>query len=446
MESLAAPLRGLHSEAAWFTRARELRLLWVQAAPALRAVALRLLMAQEYHADNASFWIRLDEPHLARDPGWGARAGSLKKQFEEKAAAVAAAPLSWPIAGDVAPERQFVSVLAHALRSVPPPLSGVVLVLAPGDVEAPRAFAAEVAVLMRAPALARARWVVLDASGGPIPRYVGRLPAIARSHQCLLDPAQENRDLAALAAPPTSTASAGAGPAVSPPPRRRTPGPPDPEALRAAGISPGYVNGGGAELKRLVLGAALALREGQPFEAVARQAEAARLCETLEMPRERAINLMVLGGYVLAAGSPPQARESYARAAAVASEAGLPEHAAQAHLALGVLEALEQRPAEAAAHYGTAGRLAEEAAAPVLAIECWRMAGQLALDVGAEGKAVECWRRALSLAAPMPPRIARLTTAAATARALAAALRERGLTRQADSLEVQGRALAPGEG
>jgi tetratricopeptide (TPR) repeat protein len=174
------------------------------------------------------------------------------------------------------------------------------------------------------------------------------------------------------------------------------------------------------------------------------QARAASLCAEMEMPRDQVLNLHVLGGYLLAGQVRPRAREVYARAGEIARKGGFADLESQSELALGMLEALNHRPAEAAAHYSTAGRLAEEAKVDALAIECWRMAGQLALEARLEPSAIECWRRALSLAEPLPAKVAQLTSAAESARALAAVCRKRGLVPQAVALERQALDLEQG--
>jgi hypothetical protein len=100
-----------------------------------------------------------------------------------------------------------------------------------------------------------------------------------------------------------------------------------------------------------------------------------------------------------------------------------------------MLDAVDGLPAEAARHYAAAGQHAEKADIAPLAIECWRMAGQLALEARLETGAVDCWKRALALAEPLQPDLAKLTSAAEVARALAAVCRKRGLFAQAESMD-----------
>jgi len=226
-------------------------------------------------------------------------------------------------------------------------------------------------------------------------------------------------------------------PDVAPPPRPDLPRAPTDDELRAVGLSPAFVKGGGEALKRLILGGALALRQARPADAITLQARAAELCAEMEMPREQVINLQILGGYAIAAGMRDRARDVYSKSGALARKIGLADLEAQSELALGMLEGVNRRPAEAAAHYGAAGKLAEQAKAEPLAIECWRMAGQLALEAKLETSAVDCWKRALRLADPLEPKLAKLTSAPEVARALAAVCRRRGLVAQAQTLEQQ---------
>jgi len=224
-------------------------------------------------------------------------------------------------------------------------------------------------------------------------------------------------------------------PDVAPPGRVRQPEAPSDEVLAAAGLSPRFVRGGGEALKRLLLGAALALRQGRTSDAVVLQQRACELCAEMDMPREQVLNITILGGYLLAAGGRAPARQAYVRARDLAVASRFDDLVAQTELALGMLAAVERQPAAAAGHYAMAGRHAEMAGVAPLAIESWRMAGQLALDAGSEPGAIDCWNRALALAEPLDPGLAKVTSAADVARALAAVCRRRGLAAQAGSLE-----------
>jgi hypothetical protein len=275
---------------------------------------------------------------------------------------------------------------------------------------------------------------------------------------CVVDPAGQADALAAMGAasvseavvvrPPTTTWRApGAMPdGVDPPPRIGAPPPATDEALRAAGLSPMFVKGGGDALKRLVLGAALALRNGKQADAVTLQARAAALCAEMEMPAEQVLNLHVLAGYLVAGAQGARAREVYVQAGDIARTHGRKDLEAQTELALGMMEAVARAPSRAAAHYATAGRLAEEAKIAVLAIEAWRMAGQLALEGRLETSAIDCWKRSLDLADAMDPKQAKATSAPEIARALAGVYRQRGLAAQARALDERSIEIEQGVG
>jgi hypothetical protein len=299
------------------------------------------------------------------------------------------------------------------------------------------------------------RWIVVETDGdaiGPLARELGRA---ALSCACVIDGAAQGDALAAQGAaavsdpvtiqrPSSGWRAPGAAPDVEPPLHMGAPPLPSDEELRAAGLSPVFVKGGGEALKRLVLGAALAMRHERPADAVTLQARAAALCAEMEMPTEQVLNLHVLAGYLIAGQQGARAREVYLQAGALAHTHGLTDLEAQTELALGMLEAIDRAPAKAAAHYAAAGRLAEEAKIDVLAIEAWRMAGQLALEGRIETSAVDCWKRALDLADELDPKLAQSTSAAEIARALAAVYRKRGLVAPARSLEERSLELEQG--
>jgi len=467
MEAIAIPLRRLHEEAAWFARATEVKLLHVTADATLRAAALKVLMAQEYHADNRALFFRFDDPMTGPARGWPERVARLRAQVAEKTEALAPAgihlrPLPDAAVTAVAAGRGAAAELAamlYELRQVlVPPLTHAVVVLAPARIDDARLFAAEVSALVRARELADTRWIIVepDAVGTrALAPLLRELRAAALSCSCAMAPAGQADALAALGAasvdepvtvrPPTTTwRAAGAVPDVEPPPRIGALPLATDEALRAAGLSPMFVKGGGQALRRLVLGAALALRQGKPADAATLQARAAALCAEMEMPAEQVLNLQVLAGYLMAGADGARARATYRQAGEIARAHGLTSLEAQTELALGMLEAVGGSPPRAAAHYAAAGRLAEASKIDALAIEAWRMAGQLALEARLEVPALECWKRALGLAGALDAKLAQATSAPEIARALAAVCRRRGLLAQARALEERSVAFEQG--
>ena len=451
MESIAAPLRRLQEEGSWFARARDVRLLHVRTDATMRGAVIDQVMALEHHADNRALFYRFDDPFAGADRGWPARVQRLADQHAEKIASVAPAGIVvQPLGGaGASPEPTaggFSALLFQIRPLLGPPLEGAVVVLTPAQIEDGALFHQELSALVAAPQLAHVRWIVVEADGNAAGALGQALGPRALDCDCLVDEAQQQKDLAAGGAAAVSDPpvvlpvelgwrAPGAMPDVAAPPRRDRGRLPTDDELRAAGLSPKFVKGGGEQLKKLILGAALAMRQSRHPDAVTLQARAAALCAEMEMPREQILNVTILGGYLLAASERPHAREAYTKARDLAAAGGFDDLIAQTELALGMLDAVDRLPAEAAGHYAAAGQHAEKADIAPLAIECWRMAGQLALDAHLETGAVDCWKRALALADPLQPELAKLTSAAEVARALAAVCRKRGLIAQADSLD-----------
>ena len=420
MESIAQPLRRLQEEGAWFARARELRLLWVATEAGLRATALRCCARLEYHADNRSLYV-LNETAWSGAQRVRALSASFEQRFAERAGALRQAgievgPFTSTGAEDVS-WAGFAGTLRRACQALRAPLRGITLVLAPSRVEEAAAFVAELRALATAPLLEDVRWIVIESDSRHLEQLVQELgPARALAIEFRIDAGQQQRDLAALAGPVPAAgepplppppwgpwSSGGAMPKLAPPARSDDPPPPSDEQLRAHGLSPAYVKGGGQALQRLMLHAALALRQGRQSAAIELQARTVALCEALGLVREQLIHLLVLGGYQLAAALPARARESYRRASELALDQGQLLPAAQAQLGLGMLDASEQKP-EALHRYATAAELSERAQLVPLAIECWRMAGQFASEQRAHERARECWRRGWELQQGDAPR------------------------------------------
>jgi hypothetical protein len=455
MESISKPLRRLQEEGSWFARAREVRLLWVAADGGSRAMALSFFEKLEHHADNQSPFIPLDAPWSGPDWGEAGRGTRFGEAFAAKLEALRAAGIDAGICAAAVPPavtlEAFGRELSRACGALRAPLSGVVVVLAPTRVDAPERFVADVRALILAPALAAVRWIVVESDSQHLGAVVDELgPDRALVVDVRADEAEQQQDLAALVGPaPVLDAplvlpfpwgpwtSAGAMPRSSaPPPRSDEKPPPSDDQLRQNGLSPAYVKGGAQLMQRLMLGAALALREQRFSDAIELQTRAAELCATLGLAEQHVIQRLVRAGYLLAASAPREARATYEHAGRLASDAQLPAQRAQAELGLGMLDTLEHLPS-AHAHYAEAARQSEGAGSLPLAIECWRMAGQCAADAGRFDLAIEAWERALAQALTLPADVARGTSAADVARLLANALGARGEAARADALHRQ---------
>jgi tetratricopeptide (TPR) repeat protein len=237
-----------------------------------------------------------------------------------------------------------------------------------------------------------------------------------------------------------------AGPREAPPARRNKPASSSTtrarELARDAGVPEALADSALMQrLRVLVMSAAQAMREGRRLDAVRQQRAACDVCLHAELPREALVMQLVLGGYVLQAGSPERAVEIVRDARRAAEARGLLDLATQAELAAGAGLLAMNRPDEAATAYAEAGQLGTTAGAPVLAIEGYRMAGQLMISRGRPELAGKAWLRAIEAAEKAAPSERRSSSAPDAARALAALCRKHKLVLQAESLEVQAAAL-----
>lgn len=451
MESISGGLRHLQDDAAWFARAKELRLLHVTTSADLGAAALKLCAGQEFHADNKSLFFTLEESYLLAADGWYSRSQTLRQQYALKQEALAKegiqlAPLR-PAEKAQRPVTEFISVLQELSFTMPAPLEGVVLVLAPKRVEPGSPFLDELRTLIHSPTLARVRWIVMERDQATLRPLVDELKEEALASTWTRDETESNKDYAALVGPPDALfnfspkplgwRAAGAMPDVEPPPRVGTPPPLTDEQIAAQGLSPQFVNGGGQVLQKALLGAALALREGRPADAIRLQTLAANLCGTMNMPKEQVLNTLILGSYYLSSESRGPARKAYEQAAALAAAQHLKDQEAQAHLSLGLLDALEGQHTQAMSHYSSAAEISEASGNPILAIECWRTAGQLAFNLNAPDTALQPWLRGLKVVSTLEPAQTKATSAAELARGVASIFRSRGQLREAATLEQQ---------
>lgn len=468
MQHVSDALNALHADCAWFARAHELRLLVVRTSGDMRATVTKLLPRYEFHADNRSPWVLADDPYERRAPHWESRGARLLENWERRRAVFAgegvalpeAAPRGAAHAPGVAPRPDldlFLSVCVAVLDALRPPLDGLVLVLAPTVVEDAEHLDADLTCLLTRPEIAGCRVVlVLDVDVPPPAFALRTLDNAALVCACVTDPAQKRRDLQVVVGLDSAAPPAGVWPSGVVPPRR-VDAQPEPSAaaseavaraLGEAGISPAYLEHAPA-LRRLILGAALAMGEGQTAEGVRIQADAVLLSYQIGMPLLMVICQIALASYLSAAGDGPAALTELTAAEHNAAAAGLPDQQGQACLAQGLLHALARRPLDAAAAYYRCAQIAEGADSRLLAIEAWRLAGQASLEGGASEHGVHYLQRALAVAGQLDPAARSATSAPEVARRLAAlydgwgyAAHARALYDQADAIERG----APAEG
>lgn len=463
MESLAEPIRRLDDDAAWFARATELSLLHVTCSASLRGVALKTLVgAIEFHPDNRSPVIVLEDSWTLADSGWKTRAQRMVEHWEGRVRVLAEEGIEL---GSLSGQRPaspdafgaFGGWLNLVLQAVRPPLQGLVVVLAPARIEDASAFEQEVFELVRTEQLSGARWVVVDMEEAALPDLHAELAAKALRCHCVRDETAFARDLNTLmtSVDPELPGPARAGAAwprrVMPPRRPGEPMPPTAEqqaavdkTLEEAGVSPGLAGPEGSRMQQYMTAGAIHMKHGNVAAAVDCQATALKIALESGARRESLLQQLVLAGYRLAAGDEVAATAEFLAAGERAIQWGFPLEEAQAHLAVAVIEAKAGRHPEAARHYGLAADAARRAEATGLAIESWRLAGQMAAAAKLEERASECFGRAIELAEDSEPEVAKTSSAPEAARQLAATLRANGLSDQANSLELTANRLEEG--
>ena len=454
MGAQTKPFLKLAEEITYFVRATEVRVLNVVTSIEDREVVVAQLGLAEGHGYNHSPFFTIEDAHSAESDGWAGRAERMRSLYEERREGMAKEGISLPALPRPSHAEQpggtFGRVCAHILDAVTkatPLLQGLVVVLAPTEMARATAFEQVLRDIIAIPALEALRFIVTDLDTSSVPSLVKEHgEERARDTTCLEDRdavrAEQQRRIARAAAAPVDAplqAQMGfAAPDVAPPPRPGKPtGTALPKELAALlGPSAALYGEAGAEVRRNVYAAANALQTKRGDDAVRHQRAAADTCFALGLEREGSILELVLAAYLLQLQQAKAAREVYARVGkrAEASDGAL---AARAYLGLGAALAVEREAEATTTAYARAGELAQAGGEPLLAIEAYRLAGQVAFEATATQLAMSMWQRALGIAEGIPPESIAVSSAAATARALAAACERRGLREQARSLLAQ---------
>ncbi len=399
----------MHDQAIRFLRDEGQRLLHVETTPERRSAVLAVLRGLERGPWAPGPVAVLDAAHGTMDPGWGARSEALRHQHEARRRAGVAAGEPWPSL-PTAPSSKGLAGFAEQLGQVlaaTPGGRGWVVVLAPAHVRGAPQWARALAMLLHGSALGRVRWAVVETEPAtPLGDAVTR-EAELRRVACT-----------GRAAGEPTPAGGGRGarpPGVQAPPRRgRPPTPEDPEAAPRQALA------------ALVLDASRALREGQAARAVELQRRACDMCVAAGWHDLATQMQLVLGGYLVSAGSGAAAVQTAREAVQTALAQPHATLVPIARLALGsTLMASGQRPAAMLA-YADAATSAEQLGATTLALEACRLTGDAAVLLGMEAQAIAFWSRAVALAEAAPA-MAATTGAGHCARALALVCKRRGL-------------------
>lgn len=417
IEALADQLRG-------FLRQPDQKLLHVIATPDLRKGAMATAMAAEHAPENVAAFVLFAQPHTADAPGWRLRAGSAREQHDSRREGAEPPIPALP----PAPEAKdalvaFAEQLWQLLDRKPPGSDGLVVVLAPSQVEDAKAWASALSRVVMGNALSQARFIVIDVESSTIAPVFNALGDRARVHETQLPD-----DAAAQAVAQAMRGVAGAAPSdVQPPARADDPpkAPVDEEATLRKAVGD------------KVLVAALAMGNGDAVGAVTAQRQARDLCAAAGKTDDALQMELLLGGQLNAAGQPKAAEQSFDRALAGAQQAGKPDKVATAGFAVGAVRLAQGERHTALVAYAQAAVAAEQSGQPLLAVEGNRLAGQAAADIKMEPQAITFFTRAVKLAETVPPETVHRTTASHAARGLAALCRKRKLTERAAELTAQ---------
>jgi hypothetical protein len=457
MEAFVRPLERIVEAGEWFVRTPELRVLHVVASNAMRIPALKHLTATELLEANKTPFFVLEGPVETDDDGWALRTEELRADWQalqESAPDPSALPPLWPEERKQRPLSRFSLELGRAQSQLRPPMTGLVVVLAPVWVRDAARWSADLDLLLHLEGLRNVRFVVIEMDQPAALPIIQKLGPLAEHLDARVSDADVREEMSArlaamkaapAGAPPRQMMGA-AGPRVAPPRRKKQPPPLSPERRAAVGkelgVSPTALDPDAMKnLRVLVLSAAAAIGDGSAPEGIRLQREARDFCVKEGLVREAVVNELVLAGYVLQAGKPERALEIFRDGRVRAEKAGLIDMAVQAQIAVGSCLLVGKRVDDAAAAYGEAGQLGAAGNAPIMAVEAFRLCGQLLASKGRLQQATQAFMRAIETAERGGDEVKQSSSVVEAARQLAALCRKHGLHQQAQSLEAQARAI-----
>lgn len=431
MESLGTPIERLLEAMTGFVRTPATKLLHVEATPSMRKGCVEGVMAFERDPANTAPFYLFEQPHTSANPGWALRAEHARAQhahratlMEDHGESLEPLPAAAPSGSEGA---AFAGALLQLVQGQPAGAHGLVVILAPTSVEGPEQWRAGVQPLVMDAALAAVRFVVLEAAPGPTAPLAEQLRDRGDRVQVEPNGAAHDAEVESMlenlvpAGPPP-----GASPSTSAPPHPAAR--PEPEPTADAKLR-------GAVAQKLI-DSALAMKQGRSAAAVQSTREARDLSAAAGLQRD-AVNLeLMLGGQLLAAGSPKQSEASFARAVETAGEQGKDAQVATGQFALGASKLTRKDKQGALVCYAEGTVAAERSGQPALAIEGGRLTGTLAAELGMQAQAIAFFTKAVKLAETIGP-VAPLTSAGESARALAQMCRKRNLNEQAAKFERQ---------